>query len=191
MRKRPDPARAADPLDARRVAARTIYDGRVVELRLETVEFADGTRREREIVVHPGAVAIVALDGSEIVLVRQHRAPAEAVLLEIPAGTRDRGADGAIEDPRATAERELAEETGLRAARMECLGRLYFAYGMSSQPVDVWLATGLEPGERALEDTEADLRVARFAVAELEAMIRRGEVRDAASVAAWHLVSSR
>src|SRR5436309_3873886 len=116
-----------DPLDARRVAERTIYEGRVVGLRIETVEFADGTRREREIVDHPGAVAIVALDGEELVLVRQHRAPAGRVLLEIPAGTRDRVANGTVEEPSMTAQRELAEETGLRANRWRHLARFWTA----------------------------------------------------------------
>ena len=74
---------------------------------------------------------------------------------------------------------------------MEHLGRLYFAYGMSDQSVDVWLATGLEPGPQDLEETERGLRVSRFSVEELEAMIERGEVCDAASVAAWHRVTRR
>ena len=72
---------------------------------------------------------------------------------------------------------------------MEHLGRLFFAYGILSQPFDVWLATELEAGERAPEATEADLRVARVPVAELEAMIDRREIQDAATVAAWHLAT--
>jgi hypothetical protein len=82
-----------------------------------------------------------------------------------------------------------AEETGLRAASVECLGRLYFAYGISNQPVDVWRASGLEPGPRALESSEAGLVVARFSVAEVEEMVRSNVIQDAASVAAWHLCS--
>ena len=73
--------------------------------------------------------------------------------------------------PEDLARGELAEETGLRAGRMEHLGQLFFAYGITDQSFDVWRATGLEPGAQALEATEADLRVARFAVAEFEAMI--------------------
>ena len=68
-------------------------------------------------------------------------------------------------------------------------GRLFFAYGITDQSFDVWLASELEPGEQALEATEADLRVARVAVDELEAMIGRGEIADAATVAAWHLAT--
>ena len=70
---------------------------------------------------------------------------------------------------------------------MECLGRLYFAYGISNQPVDVWRATGLEPGPQALEESERGLIVRRFTVTAVEDMIRSNEIQDAASVAAWHL----
>ena len=104
-----------------------------------------------------------------------------------------------MEPPRVTSTRvvyenrwmRLREETGLRAASVEHLGRLYFAYGISNQHVDVWLATGLEPGPQDLEDTEHGLRVERVPIAELEARIARGEVADAASVAAWHRVTTR
>jgi hypothetical protein len=72
---------------------------------------------------------------------------------------------------------------------MERLGRLHFAYGLSNQFVDVWRATGLEPGEQALESTEEGLIVRRFPVAEVERMVAENEIRDAASVAAWHLAT--
>jgi hypothetical protein len=74
---------------------------------------------------------------------------------------------------------------------MEHLGDLFFANGMSSQRFGVWVATGLGPGEQALEETEAGLRVGRFGVTEFEAMQRDGRVRDAATMAAWSLVQLR
>ena len=74
---------------------------------------------------------------------------------------------------------------------MEHLGRLYFAYGITNQPVDLWLATGLEPGPQALEDTEHGLRVARVRDAELEAMIATRRGRRRRLVAAWHRVTTR
>jgi 8-oxo-dGTP pyrophosphatase MutT (NUDIX family) len=98
---------------------------------------------------------------------------------------------GAFEDgdmaPEDLARLELAEETGLRAGVMEHLGRLQFMPGMSCQVVDIFRASDLTPGEQALEATEQDLVVGRFSVAEVERMIRANEIRDAASVAAWHL----
>jgi len=116
--------------------------------------------------------------------VEQWRHPVGERFWELPQGALD--GEGAAE-PEHIARTELAEETGLRAESMRRLGRLYFAYGISNQPVDVWRATGLEPGPQALESTEAGLVVARFTVATVEEMIRSNEIQDAASVAAWHL----
>ena len=97
------------------------------------------------------------------------------------------------DDPAAAAEDlargELAEETGLRAGVMEHLGQLFFAYGITNQPFDVWRASALVAGDQALESTEHDLRVGRFPISEFEAMIASGQVRDAATVAAWHLAT--
>src|ERR687888_2439365 len=122
-----------------------------------------------------------SLDGRDAWVVRQFRHPPRARFWEFPQGAWE-DAPGA--DPEELARGELAEETGLRAARMERLGRLFFAYGMSDQYFDVWLATRLEPGPQRLEDTEHGLRTARFALADVERMLRDGDIADAASVAA-------
>jgi 8-oxo-dGTP pyrophosphatase MutT (NUDIX family) len=166
--------------------SRVVYENRWMRLHEDRTERADGTRGLYAWVEKPPAAVIVPLDGAHVWLIEQHRHPVGARFWEFPQGAWE-------DDPAATAEDlargELAEETGLRAARMEHLGRLFFAYGLSDQSFDVWLATGLEPGEQALEATEADLRVERFAVGELEAMVAAGRVRDAATVAAWHLAT--
>jgi 8-oxo-dGTP pyrophosphatase MutT (NUDIX family) len=127
------------------------------------------------------AALVVPLDDRHTWLVEQFRHPVGERFWEFPQGTSEdvAGAD--------LARAELAEETGLRAARLEHLGRLYYGYGVLDQPVDVWRATGLEPGPQDLEATEHDLIVRRFTHAELERMIAANELRDAASVAAWHL----
>jgi 8-oxo-dGTP pyrophosphatase MutT (NUDIX family) len=166
--------------------SRVVYENRWMRLHEDRTERADGTSGLYAWVEKPPAAVIVPLDGGHVWLIEQHRHPVGARFWEFPQGAWE-------DDPAATAEDlargELAEETGLRAARMEHLGRLFFAYGLSDQSFDVWRATGLEPGEQALEATEADLRVERFAVGELEAMIAAGRVRDAATVAAWHLAT--
>jgi 8-oxo-dGTP pyrophosphatase MutT (NUDIX family) len=128
------------------------------------------------------------LDGEHVWLIEQFRHPLQARAWEFPQGAWEDDPDAPDE---ALARGELVEETGLRAASLERLGRLHFAYGITNQHVDVWLATGLSEGEATPEDTEHDLRCRRFAVSEFEAMIRSGEVSDAASVAAWHLVTTR
>src|SRR5439155_14063966 len=141
-------------LEARIVAERTVYEGRVIDLRIETVELADGSRHEREIVEHRGAVGVVALDGDELLLVRQHRAPAKRVLLEMPAGTRDRLPDGSIERSEVTAPRELAEETGMRAATWRHLARFWTAPGFATETMDLYLATGLTLADAAPAEDE-------------------------------------
>jgi 8-oxo-dGTP pyrophosphatase MutT (NUDIX family) len=130
----------------------------------------------------------VPADGDAVWLVEQFRHPVGARFWEFPQGAWEEAPEA---DAEALARKELAEETGLRARSLERLGELFFCYGLSNQPVTIWLAGGLAPGEQALEDTEADLRPGRFTRADVERMIAEGEMRDAASVAAWHLATRR
>jgi ADP-ribose pyrophosphatase len=167
-------------------ASRVVYENRWMRLHEDRTMRADGTPGLYAWVEKPPAAVIVPRDGDHVWLIEQHRHPVGGRFWEFPQGAWEDEPGAAPED---LARGELAEETGLRAGRLEHLGRLFFAYGLSNQAFDVWLAGELEPGKQALEATEADLRVARFGVAEIEAMIARGQVRDAATVAAWHLAS--
>jgi 8-oxo-dGTP pyrophosphatase MutT (NUDIX family) len=167
-------------------STRVVYENRWMRLHEDRTERADGTPGLYAWIEKPPAAVIVPLDGDAVWMIEQHRHPVGERFWEFPQGAWE-------DDPAAAAEElargELAEETGLRAGRFEHLGRLFFAYGMSDQSFDVWRATDLVPGEQALEATEADLRVERFGIASLESMIASGAVRDAASVAAWHLAT--
>jgi ADP-ribose pyrophosphatase len=167
-------------------ATRIVYENRWMRLREDITERADGTPGLYAWIEKPPAAVIVPLDGDQVWLVQQHRHPIGARFWELPQGAWEDDPAAAPED---LARGELAEETGLRAARIEHLGKLYFAYGITDQSFDVWRATGLEPGEQALEATEADLRVERFTIADFEAMIAGGRIRDAATVSAWHLAT--
>ena len=157
-----------------------------MRLHEDRTERHDGTPGLYAWVEKPPAAVIVPRDGDAVWLIEQHRHPVGARFWEFPQGAWE---DDPSAAPEELARGELAEETGLRAGRIEHLGTLFFAYGLSDQSFDVWVATELAAGEQALEATEADLRVARFRAGELEAMIARGEVRDAATVAAWHLAT--
>src|SRR5262245_32921939 len=157
-----------------------------MRLHEDRTERADGTAGLYAWIEKPPAAVIVPLDDDHVWLVEQHRHPIGARFWEFPQGAWEDDPTAAPED---LARGELAEEPGLRAGRIEHLGKLFFAYGITDQSFDVWRATGLEPGEQALEATEADLRVARFTVDEFEAMIAGGQVADAATVAAWHLAT--
>jgi len=107
------------------VASRRVYDGRVVNLRLDRVKLPDGRSTVREVVEHAPVVAIVALDGGgNVLLVRQYRLPVQQSLLEIPAGGIDPG-----ESAEEAAQRELQEETGQRAGRLECLSSVIASPG--------------------------------------------------------------
>jgi 8-oxo-dGTP pyrophosphatase MutT (NUDIX family) len=165
-------------------SSRVVYENRWMRLHEDRTERADGTPGLYAWVEKPPAALIVPLDGDHVWLIEQHRHPVGARYWEFPQGAWE---DDPGASPEELAHGELAEETGLRAGRLEHVGRLFFAYGLTNQSFDVWVAGDLSAGEQALEATEADLRVERFAVVELEAMIDRGEVRDAATVAAWHL----
>jgi ADP-ribose pyrophosphatase len=118
------------------------------------------------------------------VLVEQHRHTVGERFWELPQGAYEGEPQPA---PEQLARMELAEETGFQAGRLERLGRLYFAYGMSNQPFDAWLATDLSPGAQALEPEEEGLRVGTFDPAEVQRMIERGAIADAATVAVWGL----
>lgn len=172
----------SDRLEARPVAERTIYEGRVIDLRIETVEADDGSRHEREIVDHRGAAAIVALDRDEVLLVRQHRAPARRVLLEIPAGTRDRLPDGTIEDPSVTAARELAEETGLHAGQWRHLATFWTAPGFATETMDLYLATDLALAPDAAAPEDERIEAERVEWRRAVEMVEHGEIADAKSI---------
>jgi 8-oxo-dGTP pyrophosphatase MutT (NUDIX family) len=132
-----------------RVTSRKVYEGQIATVRVDTIRYDDGKEASREIVEHPGAVAIVAHDGEQLFLVRQPReAVGEQELLELPAGKLDE--EG--EDVLATARRELAEEIGRGAHTWERLTSFYSSPGFAAEEVHVYLATDLydepaDPGE--------------------------------------------
>jgi 8-oxo-dGTP pyrophosphatase MutT (NUDIX family) len=175
-------------LAPRVITTRVVYENEWMRLHEDRLEHPDGSSGLYAWIEKPPAAVIVPLEDGHVWLVEQHRHPVGRRLWELPQGAWEQAPDARPED---LARGELAEETGLRAREIERLGTLFFAYGMSDQRFDVWLAGGLEPGEAAPEITEQDLRSARFPVDELEAMIRSGKIADAATVAAWHLVVTR
>jgi ADP-ribose pyrophosphatase len=125
-------------MEERTLSTTRPWIGRRIKIRIDEVERSDGHRTTREIVEHPGAVAILAWDGSRIAMVRQWRHATGGVLLEIPAGTRERG-----EAPDETARRELAEEVGLAAGTWTAGPRFYTAPGFCDELMHLFLATDL------------------------------------------------
>jgi ADP-ribose diphosphatase len=151
--------------------SRTVYDGKLIDVTVER-----WGENEREIVEHPGAVAIVAIDVNDrIVLVRQLREPARKKLLELPAGTLDEG-----ESPEECARRELREETGLTGGTWRMLGAFWTTPGFCRERMHVFLAEGVREGEAAPE-TDESIELERVPLAELD--VRLDELEDAKTIA--------
>jgi ADP-ribose pyrophosphatase len=168
---------SADHLHERVIASHRVYEGHIINVRLDRVELADGRTSQREIVEHAPVVAIVPLDeDGNVVLVRQYRLAAEEALLEIPAGGVDDG-----EDLEAAAQRELQEETGLRAGRLKRLGGFYVSPGYVTEFIHVYLASDL--AEAPLDgDEDEQIEVVRLPVSEALREIETGGIRDAKSI---------
>ena len=145
---------------------------RVFEGKLVSVDIECWGRHEREVVRHPGAVAIVAIDGADrVTLVRQLREPTRKRLLELPAGTREPD-----EEPLATAKRELVEEAGLDGGAWRLLATFFSTPGFCDEVVRVYLAEGVEETERQPQEDE-EIEVVRVAVGELGSLL--SEIEDA------------
>ncbi len=166
-----------EPSAERVVASRRLYEGRVVNLRVDTVELSGGRKATREVVEHGDVVAIVPLlENSDVLLVRQYRLPATQILLEVPAGGVDEG-----ESPEEAAQRELSEECGRRARRLERLGGFYVSPGFCTEFVHLFLARELEAAN-ANPDPDEEIEVVRLSLAEALRLITAGEIRDGKSI---------
>ena len=158
---------------------RLLYRGKKIDLALQQVRLADGSLAEREVVVHRGAVALLALvDDDHVCLVRNDRYAVGRTLLEVPAGTLDPG-----EAPDAAAARELREETGYQAGRIEPLGAWWVSPGILSERMHLYLCRDLRPGPT---EHQPDERLEPVVVAWDEAvrMVRDGRIEDAKSMLA-------
>ena len=177
-----DPHPADDRLRETVTASRTVHRGHYLEVRVDDIATPGGGTSTRDIVAHPGAVAIVALDPDDAVLmVRQFRLAAGRTLLEIPAGTLDRVAGGGVEDPDLAAPRELEEETGFRAGSWEHLGAFWTAPGFATELMHLYLARDLVPAHenRLGPDEDERLELEHIPWREAVAMAERGEIADA------------
>jgi ADP-ribose pyrophosphatase len=160
----------------------TVLKGRVFEIRRDYVRTPDGRETKFDIVVHGGSVVLIPVDADgNLLFVRQYRHAASRDLLELPAGTLDDG-----EDPAVCAARELREETGFAAGRLEEIGRFYLAPGYSTELMSVFVARDLRHDPL---DADADefLSVERVPLARALQMAEQGEVPDSKSLAALFL----
>ena len=154
------------------------FDGRILSIRVDTVELPSGRRTTREVAEHADAVCMIPIDDDgNVLLVRQFRKPAESSLLEAPAGGVEAG-----EVSEDTVLRELQEEVGHTASRLTHLSSFWVAPGWSTERMHAYLATGLTPSKLAADDDE-NIQVVRVPFAGALAMIHTGEIQDAKTIA--------
>ena len=170
---------AGDDERPRVVSRQSVYRGKVLSLEVDDVVEPGGVRARREVVRHPGSVAVLAhRDDGTVILVRQYRYPVDDSLWELPAGRLDPG-----ETPDEAAQRELREEIGHRARDLRKVAFFYTTPGFCDEAMHLFRATGLEP-DAAKGDEDERIEVRAFPLAELEAMIGSGEIREGKTLVA-------
>ena len=168
------------------IKSETRYQGRAFSVRVDEVELRPGHVARLDVIEHTGAITLLPLDDAHNVwFVRQYRHPARQNLLELPAGTLNPG-----EQPELAANRELQEEIGMRAGRLEKLASFYLAPGYSSELMHVFLAQELIPSVLAPDEDEF-LSVEKIPAGQCLGLIERGELRDAKSLATLLLAARR
>ena len=161
------------------IASRAVFEGRIVSVRVDTVRLPNGRDGTREIVSHDPSVCVVPVDAAgNVLLVRQYRKPAEAFLLEAPAGGIEPG-----EEPEAAVRRELQEEIGHTAGTLTPLSAFWLAPGWCTEYMYAYLATDLTPS-RLDADEDEFIAVVPAAWSEIPALIADGAIQDAKSIAA-------
>jgi ADP-ribose pyrophosphatase len=163
----------------KKLATQQIYHGRAINIRVDTVEKAGGTKTTREVVEHSDCIAVVALDEQgNILMVRQFRHAVDRFLLEIPAGGIDPG-----EEPIDSVRRELQEEIGYFPRKIDKLGGFYATPGYGTEYLHCFVTTDLMPARLVAEDTD-DIELVRVSPDEIPRLIASGEICDAKSIAA-------
>ncbi|RYL93353.1 NUDIX hydrolase [Sporolactobacillus sp. THM19-2] len=167
----------SDRLTEQKTDSKELFRGEIVHLFLDTVALPDGRSATREVVKHPGAVAIIAVnDQGKLLLVRQYRYPLDGIIYEIPAGKLEPG-----ENPDHSAHRELEEETGYQCTQLEKVASFYSSPGFSDELLHIYFTDTLTPGRQHLDDDEF-LEVCAVSLEEAERMVVEHQIADAKSV---------
>jgi ADP-ribose pyrophosphatase len=159
------------------IKSEVVFEGNLLTVRRDTVELPNGKHATRELIQHPGAVAVVPIrNDGKILLVRQFRYPVDQLTLEIPAGKLDPG-----EEPEACAKRELEEETGYKAKKLRLLSSILTTPGFTNEVIHLYLAEDLVLAEQCPDEDEfIDVEV--FTKEEIRKMIENGTISDAKSL---------
>jgi len=164
-----------------------IFSGRVIDVKVDHIEYDSGNTGIREVAVHPGGAADVAVKGDgKIILVKQFRHPIQQSILELPAGKLDKG-----EDPLVCATRELGEETGYKAGKFEKLGVISTSQGFCTEILHMYLKERLIAGEHNREEGEYGMQVLEFTMDEIEQMIEKGDIIDAKTICGIYMAKKK
>ncbi|EZP76031.1 nucleoside diphosphate pyrophosphatase [Parageobacillus genomosp. 1] len=177
-----------DHLVEKTIRKEKIFSGKVVQLYVEDVQLPNGKTSKREVIKHPGAVAVIPItkDG-KLVLVRQYRKALERVLVEIPAGKLEKG-----EEPFATAQRELEEETGYRARSLRHIVSFYTSPGFADELIHLYVAEGLEKLQDAASlDEDEFVDILEVTLEEALEMLEKQEIYDAKTAYALQYLQLR
>lgn len=171
------------------LSRKEVFKGKIIEVVLDEVQLPDGGIGERELVFHPGGVAIIPITNeNKMIMVKQFRKPMEKVILEIPAGKIDPGEQN---QPQETAERELEEETGYKAKKMTHIDSMYLSPGFANEILHIYLAEELEKVENPLpKDDDEVLELYELTLEEAKQEIVKGLICDAKTIFAiqfWEL----
>ncbi|MFB5661563.1 NUDIX hydrolase [Alteribacillus sp. HJP-4] len=164
-------------MEEKTIHKKKIFEGKIIELDVHEVELPDGKKSKREIITHPGAVAVIARNAAgKIIMVKQYRKALEKHLVEIPAGKLEKG-----EDARSSAARELEEETGYKAKTFDYLQSFYTSPGFADEIVYLFEAGSLYEGSAGTDEDEF-VDVIEVDLKEAQAMIENEEIHDAKTV---------
>ena len=172
-------------LGEKTLSVETIYDGRIIRVERQIVELPNGKTAPREIVRHADAVAVLAIDEeNNVFLVEQFRKPIDCVIYEIPAGLVEPG-----EDPMAAAARELEEECGMAAGKLELLTKFYTTPGFSDERIWLYKATELVQSHQHMDEDEL-VNVIRMPAEEFAQKARTGEFTDGKTILAYGFLNT-
>lgn len=170
-------------LDETFINSKIGFEGRLLQVNIDTVKLPDGSESTRELIHHPGAVAVIPiLDDGRIVFVKQYRYPIASILYELPAGKLDRG-----EDPDFCAKRELSEETGYSAQNWRKLTSIVTTPGFTDEVIHLYVARNLEKHEQHTDEDEF-IEIVAFTAEQVKQMVLNGEIYDAKTLSALYLL---
>lgn len=162
------------------ISSKTVYSGRIIDVKFDEVEISTGKRSWREVVEHSGGVTMCAVNNGKILFVKQYRYPLKQDLLELPAGKLEKG-----ENPDEACRRELEEETGYKAASWKFLGNIHTSAGFCNEKLYLYLAQDLEFVGKHPDEGEI-IENYEYPTDEVKSMIKNGEITDAKTICAFY-----